>query len=162
MSGMETGPDTLTDEQRAWQAQGVTYLEEGNFEAFRAMPTPLWPAPPWTKLNGPQFGHQGGRQKLIHRDPASLNDMLMSLVVIPNSLLDRTIDFDEWRLYWKEPYPGAMKEVMRANGALHIERSVRTNVTRKTFLIWRQENPRFFITARELAYWIWKGVLRLG
>jgi len=159
---METGPDTLTDEQKTWEAKGLALLESGDLEGFFAKPIPPRPAPLWAEMNGPQSGHQGGRQELIYSDSISRSDIEMSLVVIPNSLLDRTIDFDEWRLYWKEPYPGAKKEVMRANGALYIERSVRTNVTRTTFLIWRQENPRFFITARELAYWISKGVLRLG
>jgi hypothetical protein len=159
---METIPGTLTEEQIAWKAQGIAYLEQGDLEAFFAMPTPPFPVPTWAEKNDPQSGHQGGRQKLIYIDSTTQNDIEVSLVVIPNSLLDKTIDFDDWRLYWKEPYPGARREVMRANGALHVERGVRTNVTRKTFLIWRQENPRFFITARELGFWMRKGVFRLA
>ena len=50
---------------------------------------------------------------------------------------------------------------MRANSALAVERGVRVNVARKTFLNWRLENIRFFVTERELSFWTRKGVLKL-
>ena len=46
---METIPGTLTEEQIAWKAQGIAYLEQGDLEAFFAMPTPPFPVPTWQK-----------------------------------------------------------------------------------------------------------------
>ena len=99
----------------------------------------------------------------MHRDLQTSKEIQISLVVIPQSLIGITtvLELEEWILYWYQQYVGAMRDVMRANSALAVERGVRVNVARKTFLNWRLENIRFFVTERELSFWTRKGVLKL-
>jgi hypothetical protein len=84
------------------------------------------------------------------------------LVLIPHSRerVASLEELEEWMMYWNEPYAGAMMDVLRAHNSLRLERFVRVNVTRKTFLEWRLENQRNFITQRELRYWCRAGRLR--
>lgn len=72
------------------------------------------------------------------------------LVVIPNALLTAHRDgtVQEWMLEWKPTTSAAMTDEMRAMNARHRERFVRRNVSIKTFLEWKKENPRAFITER--------------
>ena len=72
------------------------------------------------------------------------------LVVIPNELLmahrDGTVH--EWMLEWKPTTAATMTDEMRAMNARHHERFVRRNVSITTFLEWKKETPRTFITER--------------
>ncbi len=75
------------------------------------------------------------------------------LVVIPTSLLkvDGMDELEDWMLYWKPTTSATMRQEMRARSALFAERFVRGNVLLKTFLAWKLENPRSFITERAMS-----------
>lgn len=74
------------------------------------------------------------------------------LVVIPTSLrrVNSINELEDWMLYWKPTTTATMEQEMRANSALLAERFVRGNVWLKTFLAWKLENPRTFITERAM------------
>jgi hypothetical protein len=74
------------------------------------------------------------------------------LVVIPTKLLkvDSMNELEEWRLYWKPTTTATMIQEIRAHNELRRERFVRGNVLPKTFLAWKLENPRSFITERAM------------
>lgn len=74
------------------------------------------------------------------------------LVVIPTSLLkvNSMDELEDWMLYWKPATTATMTQEMRAYNAWRRERFVRGNVLLKTFLAWKLENPRFFITERAM------------
>lgn len=54
---METGPDTLTEEQTEWLAMRAACLSEDNFdlEALRNLPPPPFPLPSWAELGRPDL-----------------------------------------------------------------------------------------------------------
>ena len=85
-----------------------------------------------------------------------------NLVLIPDSLIQaRDLDsLEDWMLDWKPTASATMREEMRAAYALHTERFVRRNVSRKKFQEWMQENPRIFTTERELQYLALKAASR--
>jgi hypothetical protein len=157
--------DAMTVEQRDWLAKldACASVDGFDLDAFEKLPPSPFPPPSWINKHSAVIGNSFGRQLLIYCNPATRMNIEISRVVIPMSLLgvNSIEDLEEWQMYWEEPHIGAKKEVTQARGALSIERHVRTNVTRKTFLSWRQENPRSFITERELVYWIRMGVLWL-
>ncbi len=74
---METGPDTLTDEQIAWKARGLALLESGDLEGFLAMPEAPFDPPSWEELGRPDL--MGSPQRITtdhgmtyHFSPASM------------------------------------------------------------------------------------------
>lgn len=139
---------------------------DGNFdtEAFSNLPASPFLPPLWINECGPGVESQCGygRQNFYCRPPIGSIEFEVVLVVIPHSRerVASVEELEEWMMYWKEPYVGAMRDVSRAYGSLCLERSVRINVTRKTFSAWRLENPRNFVTERELRYWESAGRLR--
>lgn len=155
----------LTDEQRDWLAMLDACARDDGFDldAFEKLPPSPFPPPNWINRHHTVIGNAYGRQLLSYCDPATGEIVEISVVVIPNSRLKiKSIEEIElWEMYWEPPHPGARKEVTRACSSLSVERHVRANVTRKTFVSWRKENPRSFITERELVYWIHMGVLQL-
>lgn len=155
----------MTVEQRDWLAKLDACASEDGFDldTFEKLPPSPFPPPAWINRPDAVIGNAYGRQLLSYCTRATGEIVEISLAVIPNSRLAiKTIEeLELWEMYWEPPHPGARMEVTRAHNALSIERHVRTNVTRKTFLSWRQENPRSFITERELVYWIRMGVLLL-
>jgi hypothetical protein len=155
----------MTDEQREWLAKLHACVSKDAFDLneFEKLPSSPFPPPAWINKHSAVIGNAYGRQLVTYRDPATGTGIEISLIVIPKSRLEiKSIqDLEDWDMYWDEPHSGAKREVTKANGSLCIERHVRTNVTRRKFLSWRLENPRFFITERELVYWIRKGVLLL-
>jgi hypothetical protein len=156
--------ESMTVEQREWLKMSDACFLDGNcdLEALSNLPASPFPPPLWINECGPGADSQCGRQNFHHRSPLFSIESTVVLVVIPHSRerVASVEELEEWMMYWKEPYVGAMRDVSRAYGSLCLERSVRTNVTRKTFLAWRLENPRYFITERELRYWRRAGRLR--
>lgn len=73
-----------------------------------------------------------------------------SLVVIPSALLmvNGIVEFEDWMLDWKPTTTATMMDELRAYRALRLERFVRRNVSIQTFVKWKQENPRTFISER--------------
>lgn len=158
--------ESMTDEHREWLKMRDACFLDGNcdLEAFLNLPASPFPSPLWINESGPGVESQCGygRQNFYHRSPLCSIESEVVLVVIPHSRerVASVQELEEWMMYWKEPYVGAMRDVSRAYGSLCLERSIRTNVTRKTFLAWRLENRRYFITERELRYWALVGRLR--
>jgi hypothetical protein len=74
------------------------------------------------------------------------------LVVIPTKKLkvDGMDKLEDWMLYWKPTTTATMMQEIRAHNAMRTERFVRGNVLLKTFLAWKLENPRSFITERAM------------
>ena len=75
-----------------------------------------------------------------------------NLVVIPTSLrkLEGIVELETWMLYWKPTTTATMMQEIRAHNALRTERFVRGNTLLKTFLAWKLENPRTYITERAM------------
>jgi hypothetical protein len=86
------------------------------------------------------------------------------LVVIPTSLqkVDGMDEAENWMLYWKPTTTATMMQEIRAHNALRRERFVRGNVLLKTFLAWKLENPRSFITERAMRRLTSRAVPDLG
>ena len=74
------------------------------------------------------------------------------LVVIPTKKLkvDGIDELEDWMLYWKPTTTATMMQEIQEHNAMRIERFVRRNVLLKTFLAWKLENPRSFITERAM------------
>lgn len=77
-----------------------------------------------------------------------------AMVTIPQSLIEaETVQaLEDWLLFspaWCQPNG---KVFLEAANAWRRERFVRRNVRRATFLQWRAENPRYFVTPRERRY----------
>ena len=83
------------------------------------------------------------------------------LVVIPTSLLqvDGVEDVENWTIDWKPTTTATMMQEIRAYNALRREQFVRRNVSLETFLAWKLENPRSFITERAMRHITSKSVL---
>lgn len=76
------------------------------------------------------------------------------MIVIPNELLAvrEVTDLEQWMMDRDRESPMTMRDELDARSALQTERFVRRNVSRKKFVEWKQDNPRFFTTEREMQY----------
>ena len=74
------------------------------------------------------------------------------LAVIPTNLqkVDGMDEVEDWMLYWKPTTTATMMQEIRTHNSMRKERFVRGNVSLKTFLAWKLENPRSFITERAI------------
>lgn len=76
------------------------------------------------------------------------------MIVIPSELLTIRVlaDLEQWMLVRHPESPQTMLAELEARSALQTERFVRKSVTRQKFLMWKLQNPRSFITEREMQY----------
>lgn len=76
------------------------------------------------------------------------------MITIPNELLAirELASLEHWMLVRHLESPHTMFEEIDARNALQEERFVRKNVSRRKFLLWKQQNPRFFTTEREMHF----------
>lgn len=80
--------------------------------------------------------------------------MAQRMITIPSELLAirELARLEQWMLVRERESPQTMFEELEAHNALKTERFVRKNVSRRRFLIWKQQNPRFFTTERAMQH----------
>ena len=80
--------------------------------------------------------------------------MEQRMITIPSELLAirELARLEQWMLVRERESPQTMFKELEAHNALKTERFVRKNVSRRRFLIWKQQNPRFFTTEREMQH----------